>query len=122
MDDAIENSEKNRLSCSIIAFRVLLSKKWVDPDNESSILPTAYMPRENGQDDDGLSVEIATFRSYNTLEEGAAKAASEFKKPKGVATLHTGRVRDLNESKNNLDIVANSLPNKPDHGLILGMP
>ena len=106
------------IPCSTLVYRVLLRNKWVDPDH-NSILPDAYIPRANGQDDDGLSVVLAQTRTPEELTKGAEEVASSFNRTYGVVTLHAGWVRNIDER---LDIIPDYLDNQPHHALLTGIP
>jgi hypothetical protein len=90
------------LSCSTIVFRAMLRKKWIDPVS-GTVLPAAFVRRDAPNDDDGLSVDIASPSS----------CAAPFRERFGVASLHVGSVRDFT-----LDIVVDD----PPHANITGVP
>ena len=70
------------LSCSKIVYRAMARKDWID-FNANRVLPGAFLRRPN--DDDGLSVDIASPQS----------CANALSKCHGVASLHVGRIRDI---------------------------
>lgn len=120
MSDALNEanaSELAELPCNTIVYRVILKKKYLDPDNNSVLAP-AFMPRP--RDADGLSVVIARATSHEELVEGAREAASPFTRPPApaTATLHVGWTRDIE----GLDVLAAPLPDLPNHALITGVP
>lgn len=117
-DPVTADAEVAKIPCSILVYRALLRSKWIDPDH-NSILPDAYIPRANGQDDDGLSVVLAQSRIPEELIQGAEEVAASFKKTYGVATLHTGWVRNIDKK---LDIIPDHLDEQPHHALLTGVP
>lgn len=110
--------EVEKVSCDTLVYRALLRKRWVNPDN-NAILPDAYIPRTNGRDDDGLSVVLAQSRLTKELIEGAKKVAASFKKTYGMATLHTGWVRNIDDK---LDVISDPIDGQPFHALLVGIP
>src|SRR5437879_6161107 len=88
------------LPCSTIVYRAL-RKSWVNRETRA-ILPSAFLRRDAPKDEKGLSVDTLSAQS-------CASALSNCH----VASLHTGRVRDLF-----LDIVED----EPGHANITGVP
>jgi len=94
------------LPCQTIVFRALRSKSWIDEENHRATADAfRRRSRENGGDDDGLSL--------NRRSAEACRAV--LKKCQGVVSLHVGRVRDIG-----LDVRID--PQDPDHALIIGQP
>jgi hypothetical protein len=93
------------LSCSTIAHRALLKKKWADRET-GEISSAAYIPRLVG-DEDGLSVSIRC---------SPEESVRQFRQHFGTASLHVGRVRDVD----GLDIIED--PADHCHALIRGIP
>jgi hypothetical protein len=94
------------LPCQLLVYRLLKSWSWVDRDN-NQVAPAAFdlRPGETG---------VSVYRKDTcTLEEARAK----LKKVKAVATLHVGRVRDL-------DALLDVKPDADDiqHAEITGIP
>ena len=96
-------SRPSPLECGEILFR-LLKRSWIHPDG-NGILPDAFRRRPV---DNGLSVFIASLCS---IEE----ARTKLEKVRGVASLHTGRVRDIG-----LDVTPD--PGDIQHAEIVGVP
>jgi hypothetical protein len=90
------------LACEQIVFRALTRRGWVDPMSKR-ILPAAFFRRPSPKDDDGLSVDT----------KSAESSISQFNTCFGAASLHVGRIRNLN-----LDV----LPDSADHANIVGVP
>jgi hypothetical protein len=94
------------LPCQTIVFRALRSKSWIDEENQRAAADAfRRRSRQNGGDDDGLSV--------NRRSAEACRAV--LKKCQGVVSLHVGRVRDMG-----LDVQVD--PQDADHALIIGLP
>jgi hypothetical protein len=94
------------LPCQTIVFRALRSKSWIDEANHRATADAfRRRSRENGGDDDGLSVNLRSIE--------ACRAA--LKKCQGVVSLHVGRVRDIG-------LEVRSDPEDADHALIVGLP
>lgn len=73
----------------------------VDPDALTHSVPrrvrkSAFIPRANGQDDDGLSVSIV---GYSTLAR-----FRRLKPDKEGVTLHVGRIREVSANGCRLDV------------------
>jgi hypothetical protein len=102
-----ESEDAAELSCSTILYRAILRKAVVDWPNRQ-VLPAAFMLRPLPGDLDGLSVgHTCAIPEY----------LSQFKKTFGVATMHTGRVRDLG-----LQVVVDDPLHDPYHASIKGLP
>lgn len=71
------------LPCDAILYRLLTKGLWIDPDG--GIAPGAFYRRP---DEEGISVFIAATCSLD-------EAKSVLNEVKGIATLHTGRIRDI---------------------------
>ena len=91
------------LPCDAILYRLLTKALWIDPDG--GVAPAAFYRRH---DEEGMSVFIVAVCS---LEE----AKTLLNKVRGIATLHTGRVRDLG-----LDVVPDPVDMR--HAEIVGVP
>lgn len=94
------------LPCSTIVYRVLLKKRWINQDT-GTVEAGAYFLREK-EKERGLSVNIEGRCSPQ-------QCADKFDKCFGVASLHVGRIRDLDLG---LDVIAG----ETDHALITGLP
>jgi hypothetical protein len=90
------------LPCCRIVYRAMARKNWTDRV-ANRVLPAAYIRRPPPADEDGLSVDVSS----------AASCATALSKCFGVASLHTGRVRDVG-----LDVVVDHAP----HANIVGLP
>jgi hypothetical protein len=94
------------LPCQTIVFRAIRSKSWIDEVNHRATADAfRRRSRENGGDDDGLSVNLGSVEACRAV----------LKKCQGVVSLHVGRVRDIG-----LDV--RSDPEDADHALIVGLP
>lgn len=93
--------------------------RGVDPGSITKSAPrrirkSAFMPRANGQDDDGLSVSmvhgdtLARLRRSRPHHEGV--------------TLHVGHVRNISAYEYRLDVAADPIDGDPCHALIVGFP
>jgi hypothetical protein len=92
--------------CETIVFRALRSKSWIDEEHDRATADAfRRRSRENGGDDDGLSV--------NRRSAEACRAV--LKKCQGVVSLHVGRIREMG-----LDVQIDPLD--ADHALITGLP
>jgi hypothetical protein len=80
-------------------------KDWIDARAEAEyhVLPSAFKLRPAPKDEAGLSVDVKSARSCH----------ESLNKCHGVASLHTGRVRDLG-----LNVIVDAFP----HGNITGLP
>ncbi len=94
------------LPCSVLLYRGARSSNWLNPD-EDQFLPIAFKLRHSEND---LSVDIMSLCSEEETMAGLNKCH-------GLATLHTGRIRDLG-----LDVVPDALINNPAHAKIIGLP
>jgi len=106
MSVASNNTEASTLSpipCGEILYRLLTKASWLPQDG--GVAAAAFYRRS---DEDGISVFIA---SACPLEEARTLLA----RVKGIATLHTGRIRDLG-----LDVVPD--PEDRRHAEIVGVP
>ena len=112
------NEHPSALHSSKSVYRALLRKACVDSDS-GSILPDAYIPRENGKDDDGLSVTVVTSKTERDVLEGAKAMACQFNKVFGIAVLGVAKVREIDCR---LDVVRDHLDDVPNHALIIGVP
>lgn len=92
------------LPCDEILYRLLLKRAWLDPDGKG-ILPEAFFRRP---DEEGLSVFIKTKCSLD-------EARGMMNRVRGVGSLHTGRVHDIN-----LKVMSD--PIDPRHAEIMGVP
>jgi len=93
----------------------------VDPESLRRSVPitvrkSAFIPRANGLDNDGLSVTLA---SGNTLERLRTSLRAPDKE--GV-TLHVGRIRQMSASGHRLDVKADPISGDAYHALITGFP
>lgn len=93
------------LPCATIAYRAILKKSWVDRET-NEISSAAYIPRR-GSDEDGLSVSIRC---------SPEESVRQFRQHFGTASLHVGRVRDVD----GLEIIED--PQDHCHGFITGFP
>jgi hypothetical protein len=110
--------KKNRALCSNqIVYRAILNKNWIDSDR-MKVLSDAYLPRQNGRDDRGLSVKIALRKSMVGLTKGAKSFAASFKKVYGIGLLVT---RDVRKCDTRLNIIANPKKDMLCHALITGL-
>ena len=91
----------------------------VDPDALRNAVPrrvrkSAFIPRANGRDNDGLSVSI--------VGEGTLARIRRFRPDTEGVTLHVGHVRDVSANGCRLDVAADPLNDDPSHALIVGFP
>lgn len=100
--------------CHLLVLRAMLRKGWLSKDT-GEVMPAAFMPRLNGNDDDGLSVVLADSWSYDGLVREAVEVSGNFRETFGVASLHCGSVRDLDER-------LNIVPDKGKHAYLKGVP
>jgi len=96
----------DRLPCSVLLYRGARSSTWLNPD-EDQFLPVAFLRRPSEND---LSVDIVALRSQEEAKTGLDPCH-------GLATLHTGRIRDLG-----LDVIPDALADNPAHAKIVGLP
>ena len=94
------------LDCSAIVYRAI-RKSWFDPETRQ-ISEVAFMLR--AVDTDGLSVSIAALCT-------PAEACAVLMRAAGVASLHTGRIR---EADRQLDVLTD--PDDVKHALVTGLP
>ena len=94
------------LLCSALLYRGARSSKWLNPD-EDQFLPVAFLRRATEND---LSVDIVSLCSQEEARAGLDPCH-------GLATLHTGRIRDLG-----LDVTPAVLADNPAHAKIIGLP
>ena len=99
-------------------YRALLKSACIDR-NSGMILPEAYIPRQNGSDDCGLSVTVVTAKTVNGVLEDATVMACRFNKVRGIVTLSVAKVRAINSC---LDVVPDPLDDNRNHALITGVP
>jgi len=83
-------------------YRALLRKDWFDPV-ASIVLPAAFFRRPAPKDEDGLSLDIDSPQS----------CVASFNRTYGVASLHVGRIRDVQ-----LDVEIDEAP----HANIIRLP
>ena len=98
------------LPCETIVHRAALRQNCIDSD--TSEITSATFIRRPGVDADGLSVDLAFYRSAGTF-------AATFKRCRAVVSLHIGRIRTLG-----LDVKPDEPPD-PDnlsHASIVGVP
>jgi hypothetical protein len=89
----------------------------VDPDDLTNSVPkrvrkSAFIPRANGRDNDGLSVSIVGIGTLATLRR--------FRSNREGVTLHVGYVREISANGCRLDVAADPIDDDPDHALIVG--
>ena len=100
------------LLCSEIVLRALLKRTWFHEDTKR-IKADAFI-RDPKKDVDGLSVNIHSKTDVN-------KWLCSFNKSFGADTLHTGRIRDINQEldvgQSDEEVAANS-----EHAVIVGLP
>lgn len=93
--------------------------RGADPDALTKAVPrrvrkSAFIPRANGQDNDGLSVSRVGGKTLARLRR--------LKPDKEGVTLHVGRVREISANGCRLDVEADPIEDDPDHALIVGFP
>jgi len=94
------------LPCSTLLHRGARKSTWLNPD-EDQFLPVAFELRPYEND---LSVDRVALRSQEEAKTGLDPCH-------GLATLHTGRIRDLG-----LDVIPDALADNPAHAKIIGLP
>jgi hypothetical protein len=75
---------------------------------------SAFIPRANGQDNDGLSVSMVGNSTLAKLRR--------FRPDREGVTLHVGHVREMSANGCRLDVAADPIDDDPDHALIVGFP
>lgn len=113
-----EHDQDSVLLSSTSVYRALLRRACIDSE-AGAILPDAYFPRPNGQDDDGLSVTVVTSKTEQGVQEGAIAMAKRFRKTFGIAIISVGKVREIDGC---LDVVSDPMEGEPYHALITGVP
>lgn len=98
-----EDTSLTPIPCDAILYRLLTKSLWIDPDG--GVLPAAFYRRP---DEEGMSVFIAAICP---LEE----AKTLLNTVKGIATLHTGHIRDLG-----LEVIPDPIDVR--HAEIIGVP
>ena len=98
-----------------------LVARAVDPDALRRSVPirvrkSAFIPRANGQDNDGLSVTMVGDDTLKRLRQRLGAPDKE-----GI-TLHVGHVREISANGRRLDVTADPIENDADHALIIGFP
>lgn len=101
------------VSCQAIIAR------GVDPDCLRHSVPirvrkNAFIPRLNGQDNDGLSVSVVGNSTLARLRR--------FRPDREGVTLHVGHVREISADERRLDVAADPIDDDPHHALIVGFP
>jgi hypothetical protein len=114
----IQSDSITDLPCSFLVIRALLARRYLDSDL-NQLLPEAFIPRPDGQDDDGLSVVFTEHRSTEILEDLSLEIDSKFNKTYGMGSLHCGWIRKID---NRLDVVPDPLEYCENHSLIVGVP
>lgn len=94
-----------------------LVARAVDPDALRRSVPirvrkSAFIPRANGQDNDGLSVTIVGDDTVERLRQRWGAPDKE------AVTLHIGHVRQISANGHRLDVTADSIENDADHDLL----
>lgn len=112
------NEQPSVLHSNTSVYRALLRSAGVHRET-GMILPDAYIPRENGKDDDGLSVTVVTSNTEWGVKEGAHALACRFDKVYGIVILVVGKVREIDCR---LDVVRDPKDDQPNHALITGVP
>ena len=90
------------LSCNTVAFRAISRKAWVNGVSRA-VLPAAFFRRPHPKDEVGISVDVVSAQSCESV----------LKETFGAASLLVGHVRDIG-----LDIQVDELP----HANIVGAP
>lgn len=80
------------------------------------VLPEAFLPRQNGRDDDGLSVHAT---SSDDLSKECQECVKPFSRVYSIGLLIAHFVREVDTK---LDAVADPLEGLPNHALITGVP
>jgi len=75
---------------------------------------SAFIPRANGQDNDGLSVSVVGNLTLAKLRR--------FRSDTEAVTLHVGHVREVSAGGCRLDVAADPIDDDPDYALIVGFP
>ena len=101
------------LPCQTIVVRLVRRRGWIVAEVPQL---AAFLPREDGKDDDGLSVSIV---SRTNLLQDAEEASRALNKSHGCLSLHVGRVRDCHES---IDVKEAPLESNVKHAVIVGIP
>lgn len=109
-----ERSQSGPIPCQELVARA------VDPDQLKNTVPkvirkSAFIPRANGRDNEGLSVSLVRPRALELLRQrlGVQKEA---------VTLHVGRVREVSANGYRLDVEAKPVEGDLHHALIKGFP
>jgi len=115
---------KQKILCHTIIIRALLWPKWVNKLT-GNVTKHAFIPRPNGKDKDGLSIQI--LNDFNLSSSSSRKQITNlsrnFSNTVGTASLHIGLIRDYESSiYSGLDVIPLPSPNNPDHGGITGLP
>ena len=113
-EQLMECQAVQRIECPEILTRVLLYKRW--RDSEGQVTPEAFLllPKDKGR----LSV-------YRQSRVSVADCQATFNSHYGSVSLHTGRVRTLNDVHElGIDVVADELPTDPcpGHSSIINLP
>jgi hypothetical protein len=108
------NPPEPEIGCPEILTRVLLNKRY--KDDEGNVAPEAFLLRES--DEGRLSV-------YRQSKVSVRDAEATFRRQYGSVSLHTGRVRALNDIHSvGLDVIPDELPTDLclGHSSIINLP
>jgi hypothetical protein len=100
------------LPCEEIVLRALLKKNWFHEDTKR-IKADAFI-RDPKKDVDGLSVNIHS-------KTNALLWLGTFNRSFGADTLHTGRIRDIDQELY-VGQADEDAQGHPDHAIIIGLP
>lgn len=90
-------------------------QSWISKET-GRVKKEAFIPRNNGKDDDGLSVSQIRGSSESELRIRLANFDRAF------CTLIAGDIRDIREQTVILDVCPNPTLSDPLHALITGVP
>ena len=102
------------LDCERIVARGVEPRDLKRLPERITVRKSAFIPRKNGNDNDGLSVTTANGSALERLRN--------LSPDKEGVTLHVGSVRAMQAGPYRLDVVADPLESDIDHALIIGMP
>jgi hypothetical protein len=105
-ESAIIQIKPEPLPCDTIVYRALLRPEWINEDTKKVSDQAYYLRKLEQGIENGISVNIAKLCSPEMC-------ARRFNKCIGVASLHVGKIREID-----LDVIVD----QGDHALIIGLP